>query len=328
MRKINVFGISITILIAVFAIILAAVYFVEKRPELVQGTVESKQYRASSKIPGRIESIKVEQGQRVEKGELLYTIATPELDAKLAQVEALHSAAMALDSKAKNGARTQQIEAALNMWQKAQAGKELAHKTLQRVENLFKDGVVPQQKLDEATANYNAMCATESAARSQYEMAKEGAREEDKEAAQAKVRQAQGAVDEVQSYRRDGFIYAPATGEISSVICEEGELVGAGYPVITIVDQEDSWLMINIKETMLPKIAIGKVIKTYFPALDRTIDMKVSYISSLADFATYNATKTQGSFDVRTFAIKLVPVETINDLRPGMSGVINWTELK
>ena len=328
MKKINVFGISITILVAIVAIILIAICLVERRPELIQGTVECKQYKASSKIPGRIESIKVEQGQHVQKGELLYTIDTPELDAKLAQVEALHSAAKALDSKAQNGARSQQIEAALNLWQKAQAGKELALKTLQRVQNLFKDGVVPQQKLDEATANYNAMCASESAARSQYDMAVEGARSEDKEAAQAKVRQAQGAIDEVQSYRRDGFIYAPATGEVSSVICEEGELVGSGYPVITIVDQEDSWLMVNIKETMLPKIQIGKIIKTYFPALDRTIDMKVNYISSLADFATYNATKTQGSFDVRTFAIKMVPVEPIKDLRPGMSGVINWTELK
>ena len=99
----------------------------------------------------------------------------------------MKSAAAALDAMALAGARVQQIEAAMNMWQKAQAGLELARKTYERVQNLYNDGVVPAQKLDEATANYKAMEATALAAKAQYDMATDGARKEDKEAAAARV---------------------------------------------------------------------------------------------------------------------------------------------
>lgn len=95
--------------------------------------MECTTYKASSKVPGRIDDMKVEQGDRVEKGQLLYTLSTPELEAKLQQAEAVKSAAAALDQAAIAGARIQQIEAAMNMWEKAQAGLELARKTYERV---------------------------------------------------------------------------------------------------------------------------------------------------------------------------------------------------
>ena len=136
MKKVNILGILIAVAIIVVAIIALGWYLVKSEPVLIQGTVECTSYKASSKIPGRIESMKVEQGQHVEKGQLLYVLSTPELNAKLQQAEAVRSAAKALDAKALAGARAQQIEAALNLWQKAQAGKDLAQKTYERVQNL------------------------------------------------------------------------------------------------------------------------------------------------------------------------------------------------
>ena len=292
MKKINVFGILSAILVIVIAIIALGWYLVKSEPVLIQGTVECTSYKASSKIAGRIDAMKVKQGEVVEKGRLLYTLSTPELDAKLQQAEAVRSAAKALDDKAVAGARSQQIESALNMWQKAQTGKELAKKTYERVQNLYRDGVVPAQKLDEAKANYDAMVATENAAHSQYRMALEGARKEEKAAAAAQVRQAQGVVKEVEAYLGDAMIYSPVAGEISSIISEEGELVGSGYPIVTILDLNDAWITFNIKETMLPKIEIGKSIEAYIPALDKNITLAVSYIAVQADFATWNATRT------------------------------------
>ena len=327
MKRSNVIGIAAAAVVIILAVVLISWYLDRRAPMLIQGTVECTTYKASSKVPGRIDQMKVEEGQQVEKGELLYMLSTPELDAKLQQAEAVKSAAAALDAAAVAGARIQQIEAALNMWEKAQAGLELARKTYERVQNLYNEGVIPAQKLDEAQANYKAMEATALAAKAQYDMASDGARKEDKEAAAARVRQAEGAVSEVESYLNDAAVYAPVTGEVSTIIAEEGELVGSGYPVVAILDMSDMWVTFNIKETMLPGMKIGTHMTGFVPALDRDVEFEVTYIAPQADFATWAATRTQGGFDIRTFAVKAKPVSDAEGLRPGMSVLVDWEKI-
>ena len=327
MKRSNVIGIAAAAAVIILAVVLISWYLDRRAPLLIQGTVECTTYKASSKVPGRIDQMKVEEGQQVEKGELLYMLSTPELDAKLRQAEAVKSAAAALDAAAVAGARIQQIEAALNMWEKAQAGLELARKTYERVQNLYNEGVVPAQKLDEAQANYKAMEATALAAKAQYDMASAGARKEDKEAPAARVRQAEGAVSEVESYLSDAAVYAPVTGEISTIIAEEGELVGSGYPVVAILDMSDMWVTFNIKETMLPGMKIGTRMNGFVPALDRDVEFEVTYIAPQADFATWAATRTQGGFDIRTFAVKAKPVSAADGMRPGMSVLVDWEKI-
>ena len=327
MKRSNVIGIAAAAAVIILAVVLISWYLDRRAPMLIQGTVECTTYKASSKVPGRIDQMKVEEGQQVEKGQLLYMLSTPELDAKLQQAEAVKSAAAALDAAAVAGARIQQIEAALNMWEKAQAGLELARKTYERVQNLYNDGVLPAQKLDEAEANYKAMEATALAAKAQYDMASDGARKEDKEAAAARVRQAEGAVSEVESYLSDAAVYAPVTGEISTIIAEEGELVGSGYPVVAILDMSDMWVTFNVKETMLPGIKTGMHFTGHVPALDADVELEVTYIAPQADFATWAATRTQGGFDIRTFAIKAKPVSEVENMRPGMSVLVNWDQI-
>ncbi|MCI7140281.1 efflux RND transporter periplasmic adaptor subunit [Alistipes sp.] len=327
MKRNNVIGIAAAAAVIILAVVLISWYLDRRVPMLIQGTVECTTYKASSKVPGRIDQMKVEEGQQVEKGQLLYMLSTPELDAKLQQAEAVKSAAAALDAAAVAGARIQQIEAALNMWEKAQAGLELARKTYERVQNLYNEGVIPAQKLDEAEANYKAMEATALAAKAQYDMASDGARKEDKEAAAARVRQAEGAVSEVESYLSDAAVYAPVTGEISTIIAEEGELVGSGYPVVAILDMSDLWVTFNIKETMLPSMKIGTRMTGFVPALDRDVEFEVTYIAPQADFATWAATRTQGGFDVRTFAVKAKPVSAAENMRPGMSVLVDWEQI-
>lgn len=217
--------------------------------------------------------MKVEEGQHVTKGELLYTLSTPELNAKLQQAEAVKSAASAMDQKALTGARIQQKEAALNLWEKAQAGLLLAQKTFDRVNNLYEQGVVPAQKLDEARANLQAMQATERAAKAQC------------------------------------------------------ELVGTGYPVVAILDMSDVWVTFNIKEDLMPDIHIGTRMTGYIPALDRSVEFEVTYIAVQADFATWSATRTQGGFDIRTFAVKAKPTQDVEYIRPGMSVLVNWKDI-
>lgn len=297
-------------------------------PLMVQGEVDAKEIKVASKIPGRIAKILVKEGQAVKKGDTLILINSPEIRAKMEQARAAQKAAGAQRDKADKGARTQEVEAAFNMWQKAKAGSELATKTYQRVKNLYNDGVVPLQKLDEAEANMKASKTTEEAAKAQYQMAEEGARKEDKSAATALWEQASGVVAEVEAYMDATVITAPSDGEVVTIVSEEGELVGAGFPIITLVDLSDEWVTFNLREDLMPKVRMGMEIPAIVPALgNKEVNIKVDYINALGEFATWHATKTSGDFDQRTFEVRAVPATKIDGLRPGMSVLVNWDKL-
>lgn len=320
--------IALAIIVLISAIALVGIYIQRREPLLMQGVIECTTYKASSKIAGRIDSMAVRQGDRVTKGEILYRLSTPELDAKLEQAMAAQSAASAIDNKVVSGARKGEISAARNLWQKAQAGLQLAEKSFLRMQDLYSRGVIAAQQFDEAEANYKAAKATEQAAHAEYNMVRDGATKDDKEAAAAQLRKAEGAVNEVNSYLEDATVYSPINGEVSGILAEQGELVGSGYPAVTIIDTSDMWATFNLREEFLPHIHIGTILPTFIPALDTEADMEVYYISPQADFATWSATRTQGSFDIRTFVIKARPLQQPSHLRPGMSVLVNWKMLQ
>lgn len=294
-------------------------------PLEIQGEVDATQIKVASKLIGRIDSLAVHKGQDISKGELLFVIESPELEAKKIQATAVKTAAEAQQEKAENGAQKEDIQAAYNTWQKAQAAANFAEKTYTRIKNLYEEGVVPEQKKDEVEMQMKAATETAKAAKSIYEKATNGARYEDKNAAGALVKQADGVLTEVNSYLSETQIYAPISGEISNIISERGELIPTGYPVITIVDLEDVWVVFNLTEDLLSDIKKGDIIRAKFPALKmKEFDLKVTYINALGDYATHTATKTSGDFDMKTFEVHAVPVEKIIGLRPGMSALVNW----
>lgn len=288
----------------------------------VQGFVECRTLRLASKLAGRIEKVFVEEGDSVRKGDTLYVISTPELDAKLRQVEAMLSGARAIDEKAKAGTRRPIIRSAHDMWQKAKVGVGLARKTYERVQRLYSEGVVPAQKRDEAYASLEAAKATERAAKSQYLLAVEGASKEDKEAAAAQVQQAQSVVEEVERYLADRVVCAPADGVVATVVANESEIVGSGYPVVTITENDTAKAVFNLPETLLSQVECGKHFEAEVPALGKRVGFEVVYISAEADFATQTATSARGDFDVRTFEVQMKPLSSEVPLRAGMSVVI------
>lgn len=328
MKKGNFAGIAAGVAIILAIISLIAWFVIKPAPQLIQGEVVATTVKIASKIPGRIDSIYVEEGQSVKAGDALFSLRTPEVDAKLRQAEAVRNAAGAQDSKAKKGARKEEIQALYSIWQKAEAGYELALKTYQRADKLYKSGVIPSQKFDEASANLKAMDATRTAAKSQYEMAKEGARNEDKRAAAALYDQADAVVSEVTSLISDARQSAPIDAEVATIIAEPNELVSTGFPIITLVNLNDTWVTFNVKETLLPKLQKGTVVKGYIPGIDEKVDLTVERIAAQADYATWSATRTKGEFDIRTFEVKMRPSKTKAQLRPGMSVIVNWDEIK
>lgn len=296
-------------------------YFGRVNRPVIQGVVECRSYRASSKLAGRIDSMYVAEGDLVDMGELLYTISTPELDAKLKQVSALEAEAEAINSEVDMGARREQVVAVKSLWHRALAGLELAEASYERVKNLYDKGVVPRQQYDETLANYRAMQAAADAAQAEYNLVVEGATRQQREAVEAKVREAQGGVDEVRSYLKDAEVFAPVSGRVSSVTAEVGELVGSGAPVVTILDISNCWVIFNIKEDKLSNVHLGYRFEGYIPALDTRSEFEVYYISSEADFATWSATRARGGFDIRSFEVRARSVEHIAIL-PGMSVIV------
>ena len=324
MKKKNITGLLVTIAVFAAVISLSIYFFSNSEPTYLQGQVEAKQINVAPKVPGRVKAIYKQEGDQVHKGDLLLELESTELDAKLSQAEAARLAAQAQSDKAQRGARTEQIQAAYNVWQQAQAAADFAAKSYERVNNLYNDKVLPAQKKDEVYTQMVALQKQADAAKSQYEMAKNGARVEDKTAAQALVAQAQGVITEVNAYKDGAKVFAPADAEIQTIIPNEGEIVNAGYPVMNLIDSSDEWVVFNIREDKMADFKIGTKFKGIVPALaNQEIEMEVKHIAVQADFATWTATKSKGDFDKKTFAIKAYPTEKIKDLRPGMSVLVS-----
>lgn len=303
-------------------------YLQEPEVEFIQGEVDATQVNLAVKIAGRVSEVLVKEGEYVEKGAVLLNLYSPEIDAKLRQASSAQKAASAQRDKAYAGARSQEVEAAMNLWIQAREAAELAEKTYRRINNLYADGIVPGQRRDEIEAKWKAAEAAAAAARSQYDMALEGAREEDRTAASALVDQAQGAVTEVESYLDETRLESPLAGEVIHLLADPGEVVNAGYPVVTILDLEDIWVTFNIREDNLAGMRMGEVFPISVPALgNKKFEVEISYISALGDYATWRATSASGGFDLKTFEVRARPVNKIEGLRPGMSVIVPLEDL-
>ena len=299
------------ILLAVFGfaavvVIVALIGFLAlgRDPGIIQGQVEVSEYRVSSKVPGRILELRVKEGDFVKAGDTLAILDAPEVRAKMSQAQGAESAAAALELKAQNGARKEQIQGAFSVLQQAKAGYEIAEKSYNRVQRLFDEGVMSAQKRDEAFANYKAMEAQMKAAQSQYDMAVNGARMEDKMAASAQVNRAKGAVQEVNSYIHETVQIAQKEGEVTDIYPKIGELVGTGSPIMSIAMMEDMWGTFNVREDQLNGMQVGSEFTVFVPAFNKEVKMKVYHLKDQGSFAVWKATKANGQYDLKTFEVK------------------------
>ena len=314
---------ALIILPALAALSVGAWFLLQPPPQFIQGQVEVTKVNVSAKVPGRVEEMFAAEGASVKKGDILARLDSPQLQAKRQQAQGAEKAASAQRDKADNGAREEQIRMAQNQWRQAQAGAELAEKSLGRVQRLADDGVVPAQRRDEVQAQRDMARKVEAAAKAQYDMAMNGARVEDKAAASALVDQAAGAVSEVDSLIEEACVRAPLDGEILEHIVNLGELASAGMPIVTMVNMTDLWVTFNMREDTLSGLKMGDHLYGTVPALtNQPIELEVTYIAPLGDFATWRATSASGGFDLRTIEVRGRPVHPMEGLRAGMSVIV------
>ena len=312
---------TMAIVVAVVAVIAAIGFiFMNKPDDMIEGQVEGTTVRISGKLPGRVVEFFAEEGDTVHAGDTLVHIHSSLVDAQLTQAEALKEVAVAQNRKVDAGTRSQIIQAAYDLLQQANAAVTITEKTYRRMENLYKEGVMSEQKRDEAKAAYDAAVAAKGAAESQYSLAKAGAQKEDKESTAALVSAAGGGVAQVQAVLEDSYLTAPFDGTIDQIYPQEGELVALGSPIMSLLRKDKRWITFNVREELLNDLTMGKKINVMVPALDRKeIEAEIYYIRDMGSYATWHSTRASGSWDSRTFEIKARPTAEIDGLRPGMS---------
>ncbi len=308
----------VVVVVALLAIV--GFLFLNKPDEIIEGQADATAVRISGKLPGRVVDLYVEEGDMVKAGDTLVHIHSSLADAKLVQAMGMETAAKAMNRKVDAGTRSQIIQSAYDLWQQALSAESITKKTYDRMQTLYSEGVMSEQKRDEAKAAYDAAVAASSAAKSQYELAKQGAQSEDKESAAAMVDVAKGGVGEVQALLEDQYLTAPCDGQIDVVYPHVGELVSLGAPIMSLLKIQDKWITFNVREEYLEDMTLGKEIEVMIPALGRKeTKAKIYYIRDLGSYATWHATKTTGDWDSKTFEVKARPTEQLPDLRPGMT---------
>ena len=295
-----------------------------KEKEIVlQGQIEAEEYNISGLLPGRIEKIYVKKGEKVDKGDTLIHIISQEMNAEYEAQKALENAASLQSDKIDSGSRKELISIARELWYGAKAELKLAKTTYNRITVLYEDSIVSKQRKDEAEAIYKSALAAERAAYYQYQIAVEGAQEQDKESARAMATAAQNNSEVVKALLDDAKLTSPISGEVATISLNEGELTSIGTSIMTILDIENPHLVLNVREDLLPHFEMGETIICYIPALGlKEVPFTINYISPLGNFATWKATKETGGYDLKTFEIQAVPTKDIYGLRPGMSGLI------
>jgi HlyD family secretion protein len=292
--------------------------------EPLYGMMQAKTVDVAAKVTGRVEALKVREGDNVTADQLLLVLDIPEVEAKLKEVRALQEAAAAKSSLVDEGARPQEIRAAKAQMQRARAGAQLATKTYNRVRSLYKDGLVSKQKFDEALAQKQSADQMLAMAREQYDIAVTGARAQEKTAASALSQQAAGGVEQVQTIVDEKNVTAPLAAEVSRIFVEEGEIAAAGVALVSLVDLTDQWVVFNVREDAMPEIKKGTQLKAEIPALGRKdVAFEVYFINARGEYATWRATRQSTGFDLKTFEVRARPVSAVPDLRPGMSVIVH-----
>ena len=294
----------------------------------LQGRVESETVHISTKVPSRIEEFYVTEGQTVKKGQAVVRFVSPELEAKKEQAQAALQSAMAFHSTVYRGSQQENIDTLYANWQAMKTQAELAATTYKRGENLYQQGLISRQRRDEMLAAQTSAREMAEAAYQQYARAKRGSTEQQKSTADAQVAMAQAAVKEANALDQETKLYSPTDGTVSKIYGKPTELVATGIPVVSIIEDHDLWVSLNIREDMYSSIYKNKTLDGFIPALNRKASFKVKNIDAEGDFATIKTTRQTGGYDIRSFKFHLVPEQSIPDLKVGMSVLFKIEEAK
>ncbi|MCL6246770.1 efflux RND transporter periplasmic adaptor subunit [Acinetobacter sp. ANC 4945] len=322
------FGIGI-VLVLLLALIVFGLWksYQPKQVEL-QGRVEAETIHISTKVPSRIEEIYVHDGEKVQAGQALVRLTSPEVDAKKQQALAALQSAQALQSTAERGSQQENIDSLYANWQSLKAQQQLAQTTYQRGQNLYKEGVISRQRRDEMQAAAVSAAQMTEASYQQYARAKRGSTPQQQSSADAQVKIAQAALAEANALEAETKLFAPSNGTISKTYGKVSELVAMGVPVVSLIQDDSLWISLNVREDQYAQVYQLKTMQGFIPALNKSAEFKIDHIEAEGEFATIKTTRQTGGYDIRSFKVQLKPAQPIADLKVGMSVLFKIEERK
>jgi len=287
---------------------------------IVSGVVEVSDVDVSSKIPGRVDAIYFKEGDNVKKGDIIAKLESKEMDAKVEQARGLMETSKFKYEMVRNGARSEEKSAVEKQYLQAKYQFDLAEKTWNRMMSLYKDSLLSAQEKDQYEFQFKAAREQMDAAKAKYDMVLSGARFEEIKMAEGLFHQGENGLNEAMAYEQELFLKSPIDGELQKKVVDVGEIVSGGYPVFTILDLNDTWVTIQLKEDQMNMVSQGKVFSGKIPGLEnKEYQFQVSYISPMGEFANWKPTNQKGQFDIKTFEIRLRSKNKIEGLRPGMT---------
>ncbi|UQR63186.1 efflux RND transporter periplasmic adaptor subunit [Bradyrhizobium sp. C-145] len=311
--------------VAVAVVALSVFYLLRPEPLLVQGEVDATRLDIAARVDGRVKEIPVQRGQNVAAGAVLVQIDNPETLAKHEQMKAAKAVADAQLANVLVGTRVEVIAARKAEMERAQAALLLAQKTFDRTRTLTEQGNAPQARLDQATDALHESERAVDQAKSAYEQAVNGYTKEERAIAATSVEKASADIQSVQSIIDQLAVYAPVASQVYQRNVEPGEYVSPGVPLVTLIDLTDVWVHFDLREDLIKGLKIGDRFDVRIPALaDRAVTVEVKLIATKGEYASWRATRASGDFDLRTFSIRAYPVQSVPELRPGMSAYLDW----
>ena len=315
--------VKILVPIIVLALIAGGYLFYAKRqinPNQIQvsGNIETTTVATGFKIAGHVAQRMVDEGESVQKGQLIASLETADIQLEVANAKAQLLAAQVTFSRLSNGARSQEILAAQAAERSAEADKQNAAVEYQRMQQLFIDSAISAQDRDRSRTAYKMASARADQVAQQLSLVLEGPRREEIELAAAKVEQAKQQRELAKTKLTYARIAAPLDGVVLSKNIEAGEYVSPGTPVVTIGDLNQVWLKAYISETDLGKVKLGqKVSVTTDTYHGKTYSGKISFIASEAEFTPKNI-QTSAERVKLVYRIKIVIENAAHELKPGM----------
>ncbi len=275
-----------------------------------EGKIERDQLSVTTKIPGKVQRILVEEGQFVQKGDTLLILELPEVDAKSIQAQGALETAQAQYEMTLKGATDGQL---IQLNAKVDGLKEqydFAKKSLDRMRNLLQDSLVSQQKYDEVYAKYQGAKNQYLAAQAELADVKHGARIEQQKMALGQKERAMGAVSEVSVAAKERFVLAPQDMTVETINLKVGELALAGYSLVSGYMEEGTYFRVTVPESKVKDFAKGSQKDITIPYLDnKTVTAVVETIKPLSSYANISTAYPDFEQQETLFEIRLKPVQ-------------------
>jgi HlyD family secretion protein len=284
----------------------------------VSGNIEITDAAASFKIAGRVTERLVTEGEMVKAGQIIarlddidlkqeVNLRRAELDAAKASLKELHA-----------GFRPEEIQEATATLARTKAEEERYKKDFERQEGLFQKEVISQRELEATRMSYETANAKVREAEQQLTLRKKGFRAEQIEQGEAKLQQAQQALDIAETRLGYATIVSPFDGLVLSKSIEPGEYVSAGTPIVTIGQMNNVWLRAYIDETDLGRVHVGQSAKVRTDSYpNKTYPGQISFISSESEF-TPKTVQTEKERVKLVYRIKIDISNPEMQLKPGM----------